>query len=379
MATISPAEALEWIQKGIALYNRIRHEAPEQVKKAGKHMERLERYLVGLQGIINDPTRHALGSLGPSQTGELQIIIDEIKVSAKAIYEIVDKWDNYRGPFGFRFASAPSHVLFAIGSSPEKLSKLTEDIQDSRYELRDYLQLLGYFGINELVGRDQRVQGRTPSPRPPGREYSVLFVDPQNLGRSKVAEAYIKLLREWTARTHGTWRIKFAHSAGILIRNKCDCVGVLGNLNSPTEMKDGKLKPNMTALSALFDGPYWKNAYADDVREDITSRRSRGINRSIFKTYDCIVVFHSRELQTLTRLKQELVSSSGSSVAPKGKGRLIQLGSYLLSGREPINILDAARNPDGTQSWENWEKTVRRIKMSIKEFLKCELDWTEPS
>jgi uncharacterized protein (DUF342 family) len=126
---ISPGEAIAIVKKAVETYKKIR-EAPEQVKKVGRRMKRLESYLEALKELLDQKKRHALASLRPAQTRELNIILNDIEEDAEKVYKILEKWDKNIGPFGlqFRFKSV-GEALFALGSNPDKLEELTEEIE----------------------------------------------------------------------------------------------------------------------------------------------------------------------------------------------------------------------------------------------------------
>jgi hypothetical protein len=92
--------------------------------------------------------------------------------------------------------------------------------------------------------------------------------------------------------------------------------------------------------------------------------RSRGINQSIFKTYDYVLVFVGREYGRILMLKKALVQAKGESMAPNGKGRIIHLGGYL--GKEGMEIVDAPKDKDGNHTRANWNKTTSQIKVRIR-------------
>jgi DNA-directed RNA polymerase subunit F len=126
---ISPMEALAIVKKAVEIYQKIR-EAPDQMKKVGRRMERLESYLEALKELLNQKRRHALASLRPAQTRELKVILKDIEDDADKVYKILEKWDKNIGPFGlqFRFKSV-AEALFALGSNLKNLEELTEEIE----------------------------------------------------------------------------------------------------------------------------------------------------------------------------------------------------------------------------------------------------------
>jgi hypothetical protein len=83
------------------------------------------------------------------------------------------------------------------------LEELTSSMGQRKQDLRDILQLMGLFALQPSVALSQ-----IPSPAKSQPECGGIFVDPDNMGRSKDVEGYTKLVWEWTVRTGGQWRDK---------------------------------------------------------------------------------------------------------------------------------------------------------------------------
>jgi protein-tyrosine-phosphatase len=381
-------EAIAIVQKAVELWKKI-VDAPEQVDKIGKRMVRLESYLLGLKELISDKRRHSLASLRPAQAKELQSIIKDIETDSERVYDILQKWENSIGPFGLQLRyKTIANAMFALGSSTDKLDSLSEDIQQHKDDLRDSLQLMGYFKLNNLqppvpaqLTKPGNNRNPSPSPSPSRKDFKVIFVDPYNIGRSRVAESYMQLVRGWTTRTQGNWRVTTCHSAGMMVKARSDCVAVLEGLQPPLKQNfmNGGEKPNWTGLATLFDSPIFNYPYKNEIRDSALSRKSRGISQRIFSEFDFVLVFTGREDENLKRLKKALVEKNGQGAAPKGKGRVLHLGAYLGGNGKTVEIVDAPKNKDGTDSKENWNKTTAQIKLAIKMFLKRELDWVQPA
>ena len=261
-------EAIEILQKTVALYKKIR-DAPAHFEQTARNMESLEFYLQELRALLNDRTRNSLASARPAQTARLQAIIGEIQVDAEKIYDILDKWEQKVGPFGLqiRFQSV-AQAWFAINSSPEKLQTLSDSIEKHELDLGKLLQLMGLFGIRSINSASLQT---APVASSTNVSRGIVFIDPSNLGRSKVAEGYSKLLREWTVRTSGMWPIKFVHSAGINVRHRSDCVDILQQTLGPrNENVAGNKPPNETALASLFDNHLFNYPYKTQVKDTIT-------------------------------------------------------------------------------------------------------------
>ncbi|KAK3684615.1 hypothetical protein LTR37_020115 [Vermiconidia calcicola] len=359
---ISIGDAIQLVQGAVALYKKIKN-APEEIATIGKRLEDLGFYLWTLQDLLNDRRRHSLANLRPEVTKRLQRIISDIRVDTEDVTTILDIWNS---------AGKIERVFFSMGRNPRKLENLSSSIDDRKKNVSDMLQILGLFGIQSLASDPASL---TPHATP---EAGVIFVDPHNLGRSKIAEGYIKLLGEWTVRTGGTWRIKFAHSAGMRVRNRSDCSGMLTAIKPPVPISDGNRTPNGTAMASLFDNKYFDYPYKSGIKRYMEQSRSRGITTNIFKTYDYILVFTGREYENLLRFQQALIAANGPDMAPRGKGRILHLGAYLSNHGKPVEITDAPKAKDGTDSRANWNVKTSQIKLVVKVFMKNELAWVQP-
>lgn len=235
-------------------------------------------------------------------------------------------------------------------------------------------------GLN-LTASTSGGKDKKPLPSPLRNDYRIIFVDPYNVGRSRVAEAYMQLIREWTIRSKGTWHVKDVHSAGLMVKSQSDCVEVLQKLQPPLKQHflPGGEKPTWTGMASLFDNSFFNYPYKKNVRDKALVAKSRGIRQNIFSEYDWILVFTGRESENLLRLKKALIDKNGKGAAPKGKGRVLHLGGYLGRKGESREIVNASKNKDGTESRENWNKTTASIKMAIRWFLRRELDWVQPA
>ncbi|QDS73298.1 hypothetical protein FKW77_005838 [Venturia effusa] len=386
---ISPADAIALVQKAVELWKKI-EDAPDKVAKVGRRMEHLEGYLLDLRDLLGNKKQHSLASLRPAQTKRLQDIIKDIEKSAEQVYAILLRWEKALGPFGLQWKYKPiGDAMFALGSSTDKLDSLSQELEQEKNDLSDSLQLMGlFFQMNALQlalpstsTSSNKGRNPSPSPSPPKHDYKIIFVDPYNVGRSKVAEAYIKLLRESTIRTEGTWRVKLIHSAGILVKTGGDCVEILEEVRPSLKQsfRPGGEKPIWTAMASLFSDPVSEDAAKKDIRDKALVSRSRGIRQNIFSDYDMILVFTGRDSENLTRLKKALTEKKGDDAGSKGKGRVIHLGGYLGKKGEVREIVNAAKNKDGKESKESWNKTNASIKMAVRWFLKRELDWVGPA
>ena len=394
-------QVIEIVNKAVEVYQRIQ-DAPEQMRRIGKRMERLRSLLGHLEQLLRREEKRALARLRPAQTEDLLSIMEDIRDDSAKVDVLFHKWDNDIGPFGFQFRfKTIAQAYFALGSSSEKLTSLGDDIELHRQDLRDYLQLMGCVGINELLVNGPgssapaslqpgnvpaQVTGVRPSPspsRPTRKDYNIIFVDPHNVARSVVCEALTKLLREWTVRTGGDWRVQLIHSAGFFVKNRSEVVDMIDSLkytypSYKIDMSAGNTKPKATASAAVFDNKLYNYPYKKEIQDQISTRKSRGLPKTIFRTYDYIIVFTSREHDNMIKLRKSLIEREGKEIAPKGKGRVLHLGHYLTLDGIPREIVDAPKNKDGSDSRENWNWKVSQLKTAIKGFLKQEMQWSQP-
>ncbi len=252
---ISPLEALQIVRQAVLLYKKMSG-YPDEIAAVGRRIEDLEFYLSELLVLINDKQRHCLANLRPQQTQRLRSIISDIRTDANGVYEILTIWEA---------ASKMERLAFSIGRNPKRLEELTSSMDQRKQDLRDILQLMGLFALQP----HPPLQPVPPS-APTRSDYGVIFVDPHNRGRSKVAEGYIKLVWSWTIRTGGDWRVRLAHSAGTRLRDRGDCGDVLRGLPKPIIVDGGSRTPSDMAMASLFDNKYFDYSFKHDIEELMT-------------------------------------------------------------------------------------------------------------
>ncbi|KAI3390382.1 hypothetical protein diail_9877, partial [Diaporthe ilicicola] len=378
-------QVVEVVGKVIEVYRKIQ-DAPEQIQRIGKRIGRLNTILVQLESLLRTDEERSLARLGPAMTHELLTVIKDIRNDSEEIQVLFVKWDRDIGPWGmqFRFKIA-AQAYFALGSSSDRLDTLSNGIEEHRQDLRDLLQVMTGLGINQLlVGAPGPEIGSQPSPSPepeaPRTDFRIIFVDPYNVARGVVAEAYTKLLREWTVRAGGDWRVKVAHSAGFFVRSRSEVVDTINGLkfSHPSyqlNIANGNAPPQPTPLAALFDNKLFDYPYKNDIMKEVESKRSRGISKTIFRAYDYILVFTDRDEDNMVRLRKTLVNSQGKgTVTAKPRGRVMHLGRYLT----PDGMRKEIVTPKNDVDREQWNAKVAQIKTAVKAFLKKELDWKQP-
>ncbi|KAI0123593.1 hypothetical protein BJ170DRAFT_88744 [Xylariales sp. AK1849] len=426
-------QVVEVVQKAVEIYQRIR-DAPDTVRKLGRRMERLETILENLEKHLRSKKKHALARLRQSQTDDLLRIIDDTREDCDKVYALFDKWEKKSGPLGLQFRDHPlaqyaAQAYFALGSSVKDLEALAGDIDVHRRDINDYMGLMGVQGLqaNQDAIQDLKktlqdlldakgspaVPAQPPSPQPPKvtgdhrkdkdkaedkprprpspspsplrKDFKLIFIDPHNLGRSVCAEALMALYREWTNKSGGDWRIKTVHSAGFFTRNQSDSESVINSLDYKydsykMEMAKGGLRPNETAIAAVFDNKNFEQmgSYKKKLQTRMEARVSRGIKKDVFNTYDYILVFTGREHDNMIKLRSALVATGEQDAVPKGKGRVLHLGQYLTLDGIPREIVDPPKNSDGTHSRDAWNWKTSQLKIAIRGFLKKEMEWKQP-
>jgi hypothetical protein len=372
---ISPMEAIEIIEKAIALYKKVK-DTPEQINKIARRMERLDLYLHELADLLDRKKNPGgLASLRPTSAAQLEAIIKDVKADGQEVYTILRKWDENIGPKGLAFKfDWFAHLVFALGSSPDKLDTLAENIEQHLNDVNKFIVLLIAFAHNQQPNNKQWIRAppspdrrRSPSPGP--REKNIVFVDGYNVGRSKVAEAYCRLLTQWTRKAGGEWKLNKTHSAGILPQTKSAYATELVALG--TKMIHGGRQPTQVAMDSLFDNKWFEYPYKNVIKEQVSHSKSRGLAPRLFSVYDYIVVFTKGHEVKMIKLREMITEKHGNSARPKGKGKIVLLGDYL-TGKPGSEIFE----PNETR--ENWNRSTSVIKGSIKSFLKKELKWVQP-
>ena len=421
----SVGEILDLIDRAIALYDKIQA-PPDQIKTMRRQMGGLRSNLQSLQHLLSN--KRGMAGLQPSQTRDIEEVMEEIRAKIVEVDEIFHKWENRsNGPFGFqfRFQKVPQ-ALFALGSSPKKLEELGHELDRLKNEVGDRERRLQSFALNAIIAQNQQRQLRKPAAqaRPPAAlrpapvnvpakpavqapalpvpavqvpdvkapavqtpavplpirhlqankmDLSVIFVDSINESRSIVAQAYTQVVRSWTVRHDpSAWRISHIHSAGIFIKAQSDIINWPDSID-PQKMRPGATLPNQIAIAALFENRLLNSAYKDRIRDNVSQQHSRGLSKDMFSTYDYIFVFLESEVQLLEKLREHL-NAKGS------RARIVLLGKYTASqfGNNEIREPNKANQGNAIQYRGVWNERVSRIRFALKGFLKQELGWVQP-
>ncbi|KAH8911243.1 hypothetical protein BR93DRAFT_324895 [Coniochaeta sp. PMI_546] len=394
------------VRGAVDIYNRI-NDWPDQMKKLGRRMENLNVYLTEMEEIVAKKSNSAFVRLFSKQKEHLGLLLQDIRKDTESIKALFHKWENDIGPLGFQFRfKTITQAYFALGSSSDKIAALIEDLNEHRQGIRDFLTLMGFKAV-VLIGerqsatvaptpvlgpppkapvaakkndgkedKNKRKPSPSPSPAPPRRDLKIVFVDPGNIARSVVAEALGKLIGEWTKVTNGDWRIRTIHSAGILVKDKND-IPEIESLRR--EVACGQ-SPGRLALDAVFDNKNFDFPAKKDIHISMLKKRSNGIKKDLFKLYDFVLVFSSRDHENMLKVKSALIERDGAKeVTAKGKGRILHLGSYLTLDGIPREIDDPCKSSKAPVTRADWNWKAAQIKLAIKEFLKQEMQWKQPA
>jgi hypothetical protein len=382
---ISPMEVIDIINKAITIYKKIKDQ-PAEIEKIGKRMPRLRDYLEELNELI-DTKKHpsGLASLRPTQTKRLGELMKDVKEDVRQVYSLLSKWEKNEGPAGlvWRFDWV-AHVVYTLGSSPDKLEALHDSIELHLNDINRFVVLLSAFAHSAALKSGVASPGRTesknpkparkPSPSPSPlpvikkKNYNICFVDGFNIGRSRVSEAYLKLVREWTTRTGGNCPVRDIHSVGMNVKRADGCEKELQELK--IKMVDVGKTLNYVAMDSLFDNKLFEYPYKNAVRTAVQRRTTTGISRDLFSKYDFIIVFTLAQQVKLFKLRDSLIKID-QSYRPHGKGKIVLLGDYFKPGTE---IFEAQPETDR----QKWNRVTSGLKLACKLFLTKELGWKQP-
>lgn len=347
-------------------------DCPPLMERIGEHLELVQLDLERIQAFLTKTPVSQQGSR------VLICLIQRIRDDSEEVNAVFKKWTE---------SKKPAKVWFVVSGNQDDLIALRDAIDTNRAELsREMLYMGGPFGLDKFGVPEQQQPAIKPGNKNAashaGNDYRIMFVDPYNGARSIVAEGYVKLLQRWTSGTGGDWKFRLMHSSGLFIRNRGEVTDLVNSMDYSypsykLPMHDGNKPANATALDALFDNLMFNSPFKQEVKRHIEARRSRGIAKTIFKTYDFVVVFTDREYDNLVRLREALIAREGrQTVTGGGRGRIIHLGSYCHKARKgrPGEILQP--KPDATR--EEWNARVGQIKTAVKGFLKQEMSWKRP-
>ncbi|KAK4140818.1 uncharacterized protein C8A04DRAFT_14604 [Dichotomopilus funicola] len=428
---------VDLVQKAIEIYQKI-ESLPVQLERLGRRMEAINMVLVRLQNFLQQADQNnrktgqggGHGKLLPGQLSDLHKLLQGIQTNAAAVYDVFDRYNkgilSRSKDLTFR-ASWMAQVWFSlVDNSADKVEDLMKDIDHQRSVLNDYLVFVlvekAYEPSTPRLGRPperkllmppptnnnsnhsngglnhgtssvrQRPVLPSPSPSPPRKDYRILFVDPYNEGRSVIAEALLKMIGQLTLqqatkdkdKDTNNWRIAQISSAGFFIKRRhgaTDAVDTLDYSEKSFQLpwRPGGEPPNAAAMAAVFDNKWADYPFKREVQTATLGRKSTGLPKDVFSTFDFVVVFTMREHDNMVKLKQALSTKKGATAIPCGKGRVLQLGAYLGQKKGQVReILHTLEEKNGRKNREVWNRQVSDIRTALKGFLRQEMKWTAP-
>lgn len=202
----------------------------------------------------------------------------------------------------------------------------------------------------------------------------ILLVDGTNGSRSIIAQAYLELLRTWTANANGTWLFKRADSAGLHVRTpfRASTAGKLSHADA-SRIDPGRpcFKAALDALAgddqyfASKDSPREKSAIFDRVR----MHKGQGLAARDFARYHYILCFDWSTLRALRQLSRKARAQNSPTASQAAKANTVET-------KAPVRIMmlsgvGKAKMP--------LPQLVRKIRPAIKEWVETELDWMRPA
>lgn len=269
---ISIGDAQQIVHYGVEIYQKIKN-AEDEIKQAGIMLQELDDYLKWLRKLIEAKSTVA-SQLDPHWNelmGRITERMSKIKKECQSINRILSLFhDNM----------PMSKWVFPFGRNPKILRGLMEELQ--RHEEALYRELWSASLIsdaptavepgNAAVSKPAPPISRPlppPSPKPVKKDCKIILVDPHNVGRSKVAEAYSKLLSAWTTGAGKPWPAKFAHSAGMALKSRSNCTELMEKVKYPIPMANGNHPPAAVAMDSLLDNKYYDAQFKAELRMEM--------------------------------------------------------------------------------------------------------------
>lgn len=384
---ISPGDAIAAITKAIEIWNKLRN-APEYIDNIGRRMEGLRTYLVSLKELLADKKRDGLATSYPELTQNIWNTVKYVELDVKKVTEILKRWDNDIGPFGWQLRyKSIAHALFAVRSSTDKLDALSISLEQYKSDLSHHLTLLGAISWNkfntlqvaasiENIKTSKDPGAPLPSPSQAKKDFRVIFVDDYH-GRSKIGAACMKAMLKSTKSAKKDCHVDSIHSAGFLVKRHSDCIDILQGFKAPAigHFSEGLGSPTTSFVQFLCDELLGKPTSKTDSASKMTDFPSRGLKQDCFKRYDFILTFTCYQTEQLLRLKAVVEANMGKKAVKNEKGVILNLGAYLGGIGETVVIANPPFCTDIKEYRKRWDVTTSQIKSAVETFLQRELGW----
>ena len=192
--------------------------------------------------------------------------------------------------------------------------------------------------------------------------YGILFVDRTNGARSIMAQAYMELVRTWTANNQGPWLFGRVASAGLYVESEFRRNG--GKLVEDEILQPSQQPALKKAVDTLAgprdyffseDGPKEKETICNIIKQ----QKRQGIHANNFFQYHYILCFEQDVVDALQQL---------SNIAQKTDPTKTSTSRILLlPGCEHL----LSKTP--------FKPFVGPMRVALKNFLASELNWTRPN
>lgn len=346
--------------------------APGEVAEAAREIKSMSGYMEDARSIIQ---KYNIAVQLPSLDTKITEIVKDANAISTEANELFKKWRSKSGtgPFGklkFTFFGDMETLKQLEGKAKSQSEKLNHQVNLIHMNL--YLEHRQGGGGNDAAIK----KARSPKPKSRSSDVQILFVDPSNTGRSRVAEALTLLIGTWTVCTGGRWRVSAAHSAGFFVKESPDMTKVVNSANliysGNLSMKPGGRPPGDEALAAVFDNKLYDHPIKPIIKKKMAADGSRGLRMDAFARYNYILAFTEREFVNLNLVRDALARMKGATAAADDRGKIVHLGKYLTREeyQTPVEIV----NVEGRTAWN---AKTSQIKLALKRFLEKELGWEQ--
>ncbi|KAF4553545.1 Hypothetical protein D9617_6g092760 [Elsinoe fawcettii] len=371
---LSAGDIIAIIEKLKEFYDTIKG-TDERVKTATMKILKQEDDVRFIDSVLKKNSSNILDTETQDQINRIRALLDKVTKSVQKVLELNNLYNKERESTAF---SVIYRTRFNWTGKVKDLESVCDAAASDIGTLHRWLSSLSFSYLSDMRFA-KPVQGdATGLTRPVALvrdAISIIFIDKDNNGRSKIAEAYANLINHWTSDDSQKWPVKEAHSAGLKIKwqNQCvdHCTKVGIKVNS-----DGKGPPENHAMKALFErGEFTGQPFNQQVYDAISLTRSRGLPDDLFRRYKYVITFTPDLRKTLMELKEEMATSSPDAVS-RDTGHIKILGTY--GDEKNIKILHPTKIKEPEGNVDNWRSRITLIRDAYKNFLTQEVEWTPP-
>ncbi|KAF2225425.1 hypothetical protein BDZ85DRAFT_257482 [Elsinoe ampelina] len=390
---VSVGEILELIRLAKKGYDAIK-DTNDKIKQAVQQVLDQQYLVQDIQRILDADTQLQRSSQDGQRTLLMREKVDQVHRSMQLVNKLIDEYKSHRGSSGSvsvfyksrfnmsgkmtKLETACALVATNVGALHAWLSNLTTSYTQ---EIHSVAHRLGT-GMQDVQSSMQDILRAVNGSRQvdaaliDSQSASIIFIDKDNTGRSKVAEAYAMLVNHWTSANPDRWPVKRVSSAGLNVRWHNECTDYYDKV----EMKlkdDGQERPSSAAIDALFDdGEFAHEAFNSTLKEAVLKTRSRGLPSAIFQDYKYVITFTRSLKKALVQLKEE-IGKSNPEHEPRDMGQIISLGSFGQQTKTDI-LHPTTKGKDPAADLANWRARISLIQAAYKNLLEQEMGWRPP-